>query len=216
MVTGVKKVKWTIDDPDAADLEPGTDGTSVMITVRKAGDFTLTAKAGSLKGTAPIHITEASADDWSDGDKRYNDGVVIQRGHRDGGAEGGGGGGGGGYPAPDKQAACTNCHGDGSRMDVQHTPMQTAGYSDQDLINIFTKAQKPQGVPQRIMPLDKWQKIHQWDVPENVQKGIIVYLRSLEPKSQGVTDWGGHGKGGKGGKGGDSQGGGSSTGGSQP
>lgn len=96
-------------------------------------------------------------------------------------------------------------------MDVQHTPMQTAGYSDDELIDIFTKAKKPDGVPQRIMPLDKWQKIHQWDVPENVRKGIVVYLRSLEPKSQGVTDWGGHGKGGHGG---DGSGGGGGNGGS--
>lgn len=99
MVTGVKKVKWSIDDPDAADLEPGSDGTSVTITVRKAGDFTITAKAGSLVGHAPLHVTDASPDDWSDGDKRYNDGVMIQRpqGRPDGGH--------GGYPAPDKQAA---------------------------------------------------------------------------------------------------------------
>jgi hypothetical protein len=171
-----------------------------MITARKAGSFTITAKAGPLSGSSPLTITDATANDWSDGDQRYNNGVVIERGHRDGGAEGGGGGGdkGEGRPAPNKQASCTNCHGDTSRMDVQHTPMQTAGYSDQQLIDIFTKAKKPEGVEQRIMPLEKWQRIHQWDVPVNVQKGIVVYLRSLEPKSQGPTDWGGKGKGGQG------------------
>lgn len=198
-VSGVKKVKWSASDPDAVDLDPGTDGTSVMITVHKAGTFTITAKAGSLSGSAELNVTDATPDDWNDGNARYNDGVVIQRGgHHDGG--GGGGGADGGWPAPDKQAACTNCHGEGSRMDVEHTPMQTGGYSDQQLIDIFTKAKKPDGVPQRIMPLDRWQKIHQWDVPENVQKGLVVYLRSLEPKSQGPTDWGG-GHGGKKGSG---------------
>jgi hypothetical protein len=206
IVTGVKKVKWTAADPDMVDLEPGADGSSVMITVRKSGTTTIRAQSGSLAGSAPLTITEATPDDWQSGSARYNDGVIIMHGQH---GEGGGGG-----MGPNQQAACTNCHGDGSKMDVQHTPMQTAGYSDDDLVNIFTKGEKPQGVPQRIMPFDKWHQIHQWAMPEDAVKGVVVYLRSLEPKSQGVTDWGGHGPGGGGHDGGGGHGGSGSGGGS--
>ena len=36
VVTGVKKVKWSLSDPEVADIETQSDG-SAMITVRKAG-----------------------------------------------------------------------------------------------------------------------------------------------------------------------------------
>jgi len=202
LVTGVKKVKWSVADPDMVDLEPGADGTSVMITMKKAGSTTLTAKSGSLSGTATIDITQATPDDWESGNQRYNNGVIIMRGDHD--RDGGGGGGppDGGWTGPNKQAACTNCHGDTSRMDVQHTPMQTGGYTDDELITIFTQGRKPDGVPQRIMKAEQWQKIHTWEMPDDAKKGVVVYLRSLEPKEQGPTvDFGGHGQHGDGGGG---------------
>jgi hypothetical protein len=201
MVTGVKKVKWTTSDPDTVDLEPSADTTSVMITMRKAGSVTITAKSGSLSGTATVDITQATPDDWESGNQRYNNGVIIMRGDRDhDGGGGGGDGGGGGFG--NKQAACTNCHGDTSKMDVQHTPMQTGGYTDDELITIFTQGKKPDGVPQRIMKADQWQRIHTWAMPDDAKKGVVIYLRSLEPKTQGPTiDFGGRGQHGDGGGG---------------
>lgn len=195
VVTGVKKVKWSVSDPEVADIETQSDG-SAMITVRTAGTVTIIAKAGSVRGEAPLTITESKDNEWEAGNQRYNNGTVLTRGPRDGG--GGGdhdGGGGGGFK--DKQLSCTNCHagvgGDDSK-DVEHTPMQTAGYSDAELVTIFTKGQKPSGVAQRVMMnKERWSKMHQWQMDEFAVKGLVVYLRSLEPKSQGPVDFGGRG-----------------------
>lgn len=107
----------------------------------------------------------------------------------------------GGAPGINKTAACTNCHNSGGGgSDVEHTPMQTGGYSDDDLINIFANGKKPAGVEQRLMPADRWSKIHPWEMSAEEKKGIIVYLRSLTPKSQGALDFGGPRGGGGGGR----------------
>jgi hypothetical protein len=211
VVTGVKKVKWSVSDPEIADIETQSDG-SAMITVRQAGNVTIIAKAGSIKGEAPLTITESKDNEWEAGNQRYNNGTVLTRGKGGGGMYDGGGGGyegggGGGGGFKDKQLSCTNCHGgaggDDSK-DVEHTPMQTAGYTDAELVTIFTKGQKPAGVAQRVMMnKERWSKMHQWQMDEFAVKGLVVYLRSLEPKSQGPVDFGGRGPRGDGkGKGG--------------
>jgi hypothetical protein len=205
-VDGVKKVKWSAEDPDMVDFDTQTDG-SVLITVRKAGSTKIVAKAGGLVGKAPLEVTEAGADDWKNGNERYNNGVTWKRGG------GGDAGGGGRRGAPDPNLACTNCHAAGKTDPVQHTPMQTAGYTDDEIIAIFTKGKKPDGVAQRIMPLEKWSKLHQWTMEPEETKGLVVYLRSLEPKSQGPVDFGGRGaRGGKDGSSSSSSSGGTSSG----
>jgi hypothetical protein len=209
VVEGVKKgVKWSASPADAVDLEPGSDG-SVMIIVKQAVDVTITAKVGSLKATAPLKITQATAEDWENGKERYTNGVTFApRGGRDGGGGGGGGGknadGGRGERKVDPLLACTNCHArGGDKADIEHTPMQTAGYSDEDLAKIFTQGTKPPGVKMRTpaMSASQWQKIHRWQMEDDEKAGIIVYLRSLEPESQGDVDFGGKGVWGGGGKG---------------
>jgi hypothetical protein len=223
MINGVTKVHWTASDPEMVDIDDSNDGTAV-ISVRKAGTVTIRAKAGSLKGEAELTITESKDNEWEAGNQRYNNGIVLQRGKRDGDGggygEGGGGGGGGGGGEQFHQASCTNCHGTGGgdeSKDVEHTPMQTGGYSDAELVTIFTKGQKPAGVAQRVMMNKaRWTKMHQWAMDEFAVKGLVVYLRSLEPKSQGPVDFGGHGKGGGDGKGKDKGSSGGPTGGDQP
>jgi hypothetical protein len=188
-VTGVKGVKWSASDPSMVDLEPNSNGTDVMITTKKAGAVDIIAKSGGLSGSARLTITQFPAQMWEDGNDRYNNGIVWERkkdGKRGGQA---------------KTIACTTCHGktDGNG-DIEHTPTQTAGYTDADLITIFTQGKKPPGVEQRIMPFDRWNKLHQWQMTDNERNGLVVYLRALTPKAQGVVDFGmGHGGGGKGG-----------------
>ena len=100
----------------------------------------------------------------------------------------------------DNQSDCGNCHDpnatgvDGEspfgmlgEIDVEHTPQQTGGYSDQQLIDIFTMGQKPEGVGMRSnIPMDVWNQLHRWTMTEDDKQGIVYYLRSLTPKSQGA------------------------------
>lgn len=192
-VEGVNNVKWSADPADAVTLEKDDEG-GVLITVKKyVKNIKIIAKAGPLRAEAPLTITEATADEWKEGDERYNNGVVWKRG--EGKGKGDGGGGGKGERKVDPSLSCTNCHNKGGKgADVEHTPMQTAGFSDDELVKIFTEGQKPPGVKMRTTTKEKWQKMHQWKMEENEKKGIIVYLRSLEPEPQGEVDFGGRGK----------------------
>lgn len=171
------QVTWSASDPSmvAFQADPTTGG--VMMTMQKAGQLTIYARAGNLCGAAPLTITAATADDWMIGSKRYNEGTVITLGgsgaQPDGGAQ---------------QAACTNCHGptaNGPFKAVTHTPEQTGGFSDQELTDIFVRGTVPQGgyFDANIVPYPLWQAFHQWDVGD-AAKGLVVYLRSLTPAPQ--------------------------------
>lgn len=196
-IDGVKNVKWSADPADAVSIEKQSDG-SVMITMKKYYDkVTINAKAGSLKASAPLHMLKTTDDVWEQGSERYNNGVTFKRpdggggGHGDGGRPDGGWG--QGERHIDPSLSCTNCHASGGKkQDIEHTPTQTGGYSDEDLINIFTKAEKPEGAEMRTgITLEKWQSFHQWKMEEDEKEGLVVYLRSLTPKSQGKVDFGG-------------------------
>jgi len=193
-VDGVKNIKWSADPSDAVSFEKQDDG-SVMITTKKFVEkVTITAKAGSLKKTAILHMDEATDELWQQGNDRYRNGVVFTRpdGGGGGGSHKGDGGGGGWQKSINPALACTNCHDKGGKgTDVEHTPTQTGGYSDDDLKNIFENAKKPDWAKMRTMSADKWQKIHKWQMDQNEVDGIVVYLRSLTPKSQGTIDFGG-------------------------
>jgi hypothetical protein len=100
-------------------------------------------------------------------------------------------------PFENPPAACTNCHGTMSNgmlfgmsvfMDVQHTPEQTGGFSEDDLTNVFVNGTIPPGgyFDSTIIPYCAWHQIHTWtdiDTPEK-QKGMRAYLRSLTPMEQ--------------------------------
>jgi hypothetical protein len=180
-VGGVSGVTWSASDMSMVDIEAAPDGGDVMITIKKAGMVTIRATAGGLAGEAPLTITQFTPAQWDSGSSRYNNGISLSDLHMNPAL------------APErKMLACTNCHG-ASGMDIEHTPMQTGGYSDQDLVTIFTMGQKPPGVPQRIMPYDMWHRIHQWVMTDEEKTGLVVYLRALTPTPQGPVDFGGHG-----------------------
>jgi cytochrome c553 len=164
----------------------------VMITVKKAGTTNIVATAGGLCGQSALTVTAATADDWTVGSARYNDGVVLTIGRggmtaqSDAGTD----------AASAQQAACTNCHGDtanGPYKTVQHTPEQTGGFSDADLQNIFRHGTVPQGgyFDTSIVSYATWQSFHNWEMTDDQAKGIIVYLRSLTPAAQtGAANFG--------------------------
>jgi hypothetical protein len=204
-------ITWSASDPSMVKLETDPTTGGVMITTQKAGKVSIIATAGSLCGSSLLTISSATPTDWTDGSMRYNDGVVINRLPRPGGgggrpggaggASGAGSGGGGGTTAAD--AACTNCHGDtamGPYKTVQHTPEQTGGFSDADLINIFQNGVVPTGgyFDATIVAYTTWQTFHKWDVGDTPQD-IVVYLRSLTPAAQtGAANFGGRFNGGGG------------------
>jgi hypothetical protein len=223
----------TTDPAGFVESEPYADG--VMLTMKKAGTTTVKIKdkAGNT-GSAELNVTAVTDDDWTTGKDRYSNGVSAFT-LPEGGIQLPEGGfqlpeGGinldAGLPmgfdsgiTRNANSACSSCHtsagGGGARMlpdggmvniDVEHTPQQTGGYSDETLINIFTMGKKPMGAPYRVLrqPIGGtgitipefiarmiYEGFHKWDVPANEQKGIVAYLRSLEPKSQPMVDFGG-------------------------
>jgi hypothetical protein len=176
-------VSWSASDPSLVDMvpDPATGGT--MMTMRKAGTVKIIASAGGLCGVSTLTIAQASPDDWMVGSKRYNEGIVLR------GLPRGGGGAPDGGENP-REAACTNCHGDTATMGlfktVAHTPQQTGGFSDEDLVNIFTKGMVPVGgyFDEAVVSYRAWQSFHHWDMTPEQAKGVIVYLRQLTPQSQ--------------------------------
>ena len=184
-------IEWSASDPSMVALEPDPTTGGVMITMQKAGNVSIIASAGSLCGIAPLSITDATPDDWMAGSDRYNNGVVLTRLPVMGGR-----------PRPDAgtdggvQAKCTDCHGDtaaGPFKTVQHTPEQTGGFSDDDLMNIFQNGIVPKGgyFDTSIVSYAVWQGFHKWDVGDS-EKGLVVYLRSLTPAAQtGAANFGG-------------------------
>jgi hypothetical protein len=174
-------VNWSAADPSMVDITPDAATGGVMITMRKAGSTQIIAKAGGLCGVSALTVSQASPDDWMVGSARYNDGIVLTGGLRGGGGDGG---------VNTREAACTNCHGDTATMGlfktVSHTPTQTGGFSDQDLIQIFTMGMVPVGgyFDESVIPYRQWQGFHRWQMTPEQAKGMVTYLRSLTPQSQ--------------------------------
>lgn len=100
-------------------------------------------------------------------------------------------------PFENPPAACTNCHGTMSNgmlfgmtlfTDVQHTPEQTGGFSEDDLTNVFVHGTVPPGgyFDTSITDYCIWHQIHTWtdiDTPDK-QRAMRAYLRSLTPMEQ--------------------------------
>ncbi|MDH5672142.1 MAG: hypothetical protein OEZ06_08335 [Myxococcales bacterium] len=204
IVQGVQGAKWSANPADMVDLQPDSTTGGIMITTRKAGTVTIIARAGALSGSSELHITDATPEDWELGEMRYNneipfpeinipDGGFPDGGFGDGGIpDGGFGDGGPGFDLPD-DLSCRNCHSSlATALDVEHTPQQTAGYSDEDLISIFTQGMKPEGAGFHTpFPESVYTMFHTWEATEAEKKGLVIYLRSLTPKTQGALDFAG-------------------------
>lgn len=224
----------------AAQQFDGLPGVMITVQGNGAsGQLTVYAtKSDGTCGSAVLNITSATDDDWEIGNARYNDGVALHLPSFDGGRpEGGGppdgggfgdgdggrrdGGGpphtrdGGSFLEVDGGTACTNCHGatasGGLFNDVAHTPEQTGGFSDDQLIAIIRTGTVPDGGYFDPTVIDancdggdactkrayqSWQNFHRWtDITDDQYKGIVIYLRSLQPTSQtGKSNFGGRGR----------------------
>jgi hypothetical protein len=186
VVNGVKADKWECSDKTAVDFDTSGVMNGVMITMRKAGKFTITATAGNRKGSVPLTVTAATDADWTMGEMRYNNAIqlmfmpgMIQTM-------------GGGMFNLQNNVSCKNCHGSGaSFLAVEHTPQLTGGYTDDEIKNIFENGMKPPGAKWGSLPgiMNYYPLFHKWAASDDEYKGLVVYLRSLEPKSQGMLDF---------------------------
>jgi hypothetical protein len=221
VVTGVSgnNVVWSASDMTAVGLQADMATGGVMITVLKPGTVKIFANIGTdFCGSAPLTVTSATEEEWAAGNSRYNNGQALINpfarmmgmGGGEGGAPMGPPPGGFKIPGPNDPSilepadggpgpACTNCHGPtamgGVFQGIDHTPEQTAGFSDQELTDIIVNGIIPDGgyYDPTIIPQQYWQFFHKWrDMTPTEQTGIITYLRSLTPVPQsGKTDFGG-------------------------
>lgn len=212
--TNPGSITWGSSDPSKVSFAPYITG--IMITTLAAGDVTIIATAGGKCGTAQMHITSYMPSDWDNGNSRYNNGTPLNfttagaglpSGILDAGIDGN-------YDASavctdptfanlmnpfegPPPAECTNCHGANSTgtilgmtlyKDVQHTPEQTGGFSDDDLTNVVVNGTIPDGgyFESAITPYCLWQRWHKWqDIDSGAaQAGIRSYLRALKPQEQ--------------------------------
>ncbi len=170
-------VKWSMSSGGVASIDAYEDldsapGSEAMVVVKAAGTVTVGATLGDQKATSVLRVTEASPQLWEIGRRRYVEGGLIRN------------------DVADPAAACSNCHGPG-KNDVEHTPTQIGGFSDEEVIAIFTEGRKPPGVKNRVVDVAVWSPIHRWMMSEEEKKGVVIYLRSLEPQSQGTSDFAG-------------------------
>jgi hypothetical protein len=197
IVTGASgTATWSASDSTAVAFaaDPSTGGT--MMTVKSATPtVTITAQIGSQCASTTLNVTSAVEADWAVGNARYNNGVPVIAGCIDSkllpllvdaginlppAPEAG---------CPDAGPACTGCHGAmstaGIFSGVEHTPQQTAGFSDPQLIDLFVNGVVADGGPYdpNYLPYEYWHLFHTWsDIATPAeQKGMIVYLRSLTP-----------------------------------
>jgi hypothetical protein len=79
--------------------------------------------------------------------------------------------------------------------DIAHTPEQTGGFSDTQLLGIVQNGVVPDGgyFDKSIVSYSQWNSFHQWNLTSSEQTGIILYLRSLVPTAQmGTSNFGGN------------------------
>ena len=201
----VETINWSVDSK-MVQTEPFSEiEGGVLLTTKAAGVTQIVATAETksgrkIKGTSTLEITSATDAEWQLGQARYDNGVQIDFGTAMppmGGADG---------APPDpmevlnqipKDASCGNCHNNAMGLTVEHTPLQTGGYSDEDLIKIFTMGAKPMGAKfnspfLKNLPVDVattiYESLHMWSIPAEAQQGIVLKLRSITPKVQPDID----------------------------
>jgi hypothetical protein len=198
VVSGVDpaSVTWGVSDPTAIDCQTDPSSGGVMITVQKAMNVTIVAQSGNACGQSTLNVTPATDMQWQRGNARYNSDVPLYGGciglgkhYPDGGAG----------ACPTEGPACVLCHGANAPKnpyfrDVAHTPEQTGGFTDQDLIDIVVNGQVPPGgyFDPTIISYPSWQVFHKWsDIKGDDQQAMVVYLRSLLPLPQRGANFGG-------------------------
>ena len=183
-----KGAHFTSSDPTIAVVADSADGATV--TVKKDGVVTIKASLNGDTGSAKLTITKFTEEQWKTGQARYSksDLALISP---DGGtisaltlASPNG---------RNANGACNTCHtAQAKTLKIENGPVQIAGYSDDELITIFTMGKKPESaVMKSQIPLFVWGMFHTWEVTDAEKQGLIAYLRTQTPTANpAMIDYG--------------------------
>lgn len=175
-----KGAKFTSSDESIAVVTDTEEGG--MVTVKKDGMVTINAELDGETGQAKLIIKKYTEAQWMAGQARFSRSDLAIVPAMPGGkihllalASGG---------SINKEGACNTCHTEQAKtLKIQNTPQQIAGYSDEDLITIFTMGMKPADAAQKSMiPPLAWGRFHSWTVAEEDRDGLIAFLRTQSPK----------------------------------
>ena len=127
-------------------------GKYFMVTVAKAGTFTVTATSRGQSVTGKITVQPYDAGRYAAGAARYNttDDTTTRK-------------------------ACTNCHGTGSDK-IDHSPAVLGTATDEEVKAIITT-----GLLNNFPIQNAGDSKHRWDVTDPELDGLVTYLRALEP-----------------------------------
>jgi hypothetical protein len=183
-----KGAKFSSSDPSIAVVSDTEQGATV--TIKKEGTVTIRAELDGDTGAAKLTITKFTEDQWKLGQARFSksDLAIVPKSG----------------PvnilvlasdptALNSNGACNTCHtAQAKTLKIENTPTQIAGYSDADLITIFTEGMKPEGAAQKTMvPSFAWGMFHSWKVTEEEKQGLIAFLRTQTPKANpAMVDYG--------------------------
>lgn len=130
-------------------------GRYYLVTVKKAGTFTLTGTSRGLTATAEITATAYTTARWTAGERRYKTG--------------------GGAAADQK--ACTTCH-NAEQGAPDHSPASLAGVDDMRVRETITDGILADGTS----IFDYFSVEHKWQANATELDGLVTYLRSLPQK----------------------------------
>jgi hypothetical protein len=184
-----KGAKFTSSDPSIAVVTDTEQGG--MITIKNEGTVTIKAELDGETGASKLTIKKFTEEQWMIGQARYSKSdlaIVPTMGGRVSIAT----------LARDRAAynpsgACNTCHtAQAKTLKIENTPTQIAGYSDSELITIFTEGEKPEGFAQKSMvPSFVWGMFHTWTVTEEEKEGLVAFLRTQPPKDNpAMVDYG--------------------------
>jgi hypothetical protein len=179
--------KFTSKDPSIATVVDTDDGA--LVTVKKDGKVVISGSLEGDTGNVTINIKAYTDEQWTTGSNRFSktDLAIMPK---DGSA-----------PSAialldsttrNPNGACNTCHTSQAKtLGIENGPLQIAGYTDDDLITIFTMGKKPDGAKQASMiPSFIWGMFHEWTVTEEEKAGLIAFLRTQTPKANGTIDYG--------------------------
>lgn len=194
-------IQWEVDTAFVEREEFPELTAAIKLTTKKAGVTAVIVRAKSLSGKsissrAKLAISQAHPEEWAAGERRYNTGETITWAFTAPAADG---------DSPcepphnvelPQTSACGNCHNATSAiLPNEYTPTQTAGYSNEDLINIFANGAKPARETYSSAFLRKastpdciHKTFHTWQMTEEEKNGLIWHLRAIPPKAENEFD----------------------------